>query len=161
LPKFKVNVSDPETGTCKTVEIEGEKAVPLLGLKIGDIIDGAILGLPGHKIQITGGSDKDGFPMRPDVHGGVRAYIILSDKPGFRPKFKGHRERKRVRGNVITEDIVQVNVKIVEKPKPKAKRKRKKVKVEEKKIEAEKREGEAKATEATETSETAEETSES
>jgi len=70
-------------------------------------------------VQITGGSDKDGFPMRPNVHGGVRRNVVLSGGVGFNPKNDGERRRKRVRGNIITDEIVQVNMKIVEKPKGK------------------------------------------
>jgi len=119
MAKFKVIVSDPEDGTSKTVELEDARAVPLIGKKIGDVIDGAILGLSGYKVQITGGSDKDGFPMRPNVHGGVRRDVVLSGGVGFNPKREGERRRKRVRGNVITDEIVQINMKIVEKPKVK------------------------------------------
>jgi small subunit ribosomal protein S6e len=72
MAKFKVILSDPDDGTSKTVELEDARAVPLIGKKIGDIIDGSVVGFPGCKVQITGGSDKDGFPMRPNVHGGVR-----------------------------------------------------------------------------------------
>ncbi len=119
MAKFKIIVSDPEDGTSKTVELEDARAAPLIGKKIGDVIDGAVLGLAGYKVQITGGSDKDGFPMRPDVHGGVRRSVVLSDSPGYHPGKRGERRRKRVRGNVITDDIVQINMKIVEKPKAK------------------------------------------
>jgi small subunit ribosomal protein S6e len=73
--------------------------------------------LPAHKIKIAGGSDKDGVPMRPSVHGGVRRNIVISGGVGFKPKHPGERRRKAVRGNVITEEIVQINAKIVEQPK--------------------------------------------
>jgi len=116
MAKFKVIVSDPEDGTSKTVELEDARAVPLIGKKIGDIIDGSVVGLPGFKVQITGGSDKDGFPMRPNVHGGVRRHVVLSGGVGFNPQNEGERRRKRVRGNIITDEIVQVNMKVVEKP---------------------------------------------
>lgn len=119
MAKFKVIVSDPEDGTSKTVELEDARAVPLIGKKIGDIIDGSVVGLPGFKVQITGGSDKDGFPMRPNVHGGVRRHVVLSGGVGFNPQNEGERRRKRVRGNIITDEIVQVNMKVVEKPKNK------------------------------------------
>jgi len=119
MAKFKIIVSDPEEGTSKTVELEEARAVPLIGKKIGDTIDGTILGLPGCKVQITGGSDKDGFPMRPNVHGGVRRSVVLSGGVGFNPENRGERKRKKVRGNVITDEIVQINMKIVEKPKGK------------------------------------------
>ncbi|RLI18007.1 30S ribosomal protein S6e [Candidatus Bathyarchaeota archaeon] len=134
MAKFKVIISDPEDGTSKMVELEEARTVPLIGRKIGEIIDGAIVGLPGHKLQITGGSDKDGFPMRRNVHGGVRRKIILSGGTGFNPQKEGERRRKTVRGNVITEEIVQINLKIVEKPKQ-AKKAKKTKKAKEKKEE--------------------------
>ncbi|MDD3792152.1 MAG: 30S ribosomal protein S6e [Candidatus Bathyarchaeota archaeon] len=116
MAKFKVIVSDPQTGTSKVVEIEEARAAPLIGKKIGEIIEGATVDLPAHKVKIMGGSDKDGVPMRPDVHGGVRRNVVLSGGSGFNPERKGERKRKTVRGNVITDEIVQVNMKIVERP---------------------------------------------
>jgi small subunit ribosomal protein S6e len=88
--------------------------------------------LPGHKAQITGGSDKDGFPMRPSVHGGVRRRIVLSGGVGFNPQSEGMRRRKTIRGNVITDEIVQINVRITEKPKQAKEGKKTKEKKEEK-----------------------------
>jgi small subunit ribosomal protein S6e len=123
MAKFKVIVSDPETGTSKAVELEESRAIPLVGRKIGEVVDGTIVDLPAHKLQIMGGSDRDGVPMRPSVHGGVRRNVVLSGGVGFNPHNKGERRRKAVRGNVITDDIVQVNAKIVEKPKKPAKSK--------------------------------------
>ena len=117
MAKFKVIVSDPETGTSKVVELQEARATPLISKRIGEIMDGAVVDLPGHKIQIKGGSDKDGFPMRPSVHGGVRRSIVLSGGVGFNPTNEGMRRRKTIRGNVITEEIVQINIKIIEKPK--------------------------------------------
>ena len=117
MAKFKIIVSDPETGTSKVVELEGARAAPLIGKKIGETIEGAIVDSPAHKVQILGGSDKDGVPMRPSVHGGVRRNVVLSGGVGFNPKNSGERKRKAVRGNVVTDEIVQVNMKIVEKPK--------------------------------------------
>jgi small subunit ribosomal protein S6e len=132
VAKFKVIISDPETGTSKAVELEEARASPLIGRRIGEVIDGSILDLSGHKAQITGGSDKDGFPMRPSVHGGVRRRVILSGGVGFNPQNEGMRRRKTVRGNVITDEIVQINVKIVEKPKQPKESKKAKEKKEEK-----------------------------
>ncbi len=113
MAKFKLIISD-STGKSRVVEVEGVKAAPLLGRRIGEVVDGSIVGLSGQKLLITGGTDKDGFPMRPDVHGGVKARVVLSGGVGFHPKVKGERRRKTVRGNIITEDIVQVNMKILE-----------------------------------------------
>ncbi|MCW3993283.1 MAG: 30S ribosomal protein S6e [Candidatus Bathyarchaeota archaeon] len=136
MAKFKIIISDPDSGTSKTVELEETRTVPLIGRRVGEVLDGAIVGLSGHKVKITGGSDKDGFPMRPSVHGGVRRKVILGGGVGFNPKDEGQRRRKMVRGNVITDEIVQINMKIMEKPK-KAKEEKKKTKEKTPKKEAE------------------------
>lgn len=117
MAKFKVVLSDPKTGKAKSVEVEGPRAIPFIGKRIGDTIDGSVIGMPGVKLLITGGSDKDGFPMRPDVHGGVKTRVLLSGGPGFEPKDRGERRRKTIRGNMITEDTLQINVKIIEEAK--------------------------------------------
>jgi small subunit ribosomal protein S6e len=117
MAKFKVIISDPETGTSKVVELEETRAAPLIGRRIGETVEGSLVDLPAHKLQIVGGSDKDGVPMRPSVHGGVRRNVVLAGGVGFNPKNSGERKRKTVRGNVITDEIVQVNTKIIEKPK--------------------------------------------
>ena len=120
MAKFKVIVSDPQTGTSKVVELEEARAAPFIGRKVGETMDGAIVDLSATKVQIKGGSDKDGVPMRPDVHGGVRRNVVLSGGVGFNPTKGGERRRKAVRGNIITDEIVQLNLKIVEQPsKPK------------------------------------------
>ena len=137
MAKFKVIVSDRETGTSRVVELEETRAVPLIGRKIGDVIDGSVVDLPGHKAQIIGGSDKDGFPMRRNVHGGVRRRVILSGGVGFNPQNEGERRRKTVRGNVITDEVVQLNMKIVEKPKQPKERKKTKEKRKKEKLEKE------------------------
>lgn len=116
MAKFKVIVSDPETGTSKVVELEEARAVPFIGRRVGETIDGSVVDLPAHTVQILGGSDKDGVPIRGNVHGGVRRRVVLSGGAGFNPKNKGERRRKTVRGNVITDEIVQINMKIVERP---------------------------------------------
>jgi small subunit ribosomal protein S6e len=125
MAKFKLIVSDPEEGTSKVVELEETRTAPLIGRRIGEVLDGSVVDMPGKKVKITGGSDKDGFPMRPSVHGGVRRRVILSGGVGFNPTHEGARRRKTVRGNVITDDIVQINMKIVEKEKPKETKKAK------------------------------------
>lgn len=126
LAKFRTIISDPDSGISKTVELEENRSIPLIGRKIHEVIDGAVVGLSGYKVQITGGSDKDGFPMRQSVHGGVRRKIILGGGAGFNPNKSGERRRKMVRGNIITDEIVQINMKIVEKPKNNKKNKKEK-----------------------------------
>jgi small subunit ribosomal protein S6e len=116
MAKFKVIVSDPQAGTSKVVDIEEARAAPFIGRRLGEIIDGSAVDLPAHTVQILGGSDKDGVPMLGNVHGGVRRRVVLSGGAGFKAKKKGERKRKTVRGNIITDEIVQINMKIVERP---------------------------------------------
>jgi small subunit ribosomal protein S6e len=116
MAKFKVIVSDPMSGASKVLELEEARASPFISKKLGETLDGAVVDLPAHKIQLMGGSDKDGVPMRSNVHGGVRRAIVLTGGAGFKAKEKGQRKRKVVRGDIITDEIVQINVKIVERP---------------------------------------------
>ena len=112
MGKIKLSISNPD-GKVQNLEIEGPRAQQFVGMKMGDTLNGTVLGLPDIKLRITGGSDKDGFPMRRDVHGGVRKRILLSNGIGFKTSVKGQRRMKMVHGNVITDDIVQVNIKTV------------------------------------------------
>ncbi len=143
MPKFKLIVSDTKTGKSQTIEIEDTKAQTIIGRKIGDTIDGSLFDMKGEKLEITGGSDKDGFPMRRSVHGGIRLGAILSEGPGFHPASQGERRRKMVRGDTITEVISQINMKVLkiskEEKEEKKEEKQKKEK-EEKKEEKQKKE---------------------
>jgi small subunit ribosomal protein S6e len=69
--------------------------------------------------------------MRPSVHGGVRRRVVLSGGVGFNPRDEGVRKRKTIRGNVITDEILQINMKIVERPKEAKESKKAKEKKEE------------------------------
>ena len=114
-------VSDPATGTSQRVEIEDAQLRPLVGTRIGMTIDGAIAGMQGYKLKLTGGTDKDGIPMRPDVHGSAKARIVLSGGVGSKPKDKGMQKRKVVRGNTVSQETTLLNFSIVEAPKRKKK----------------------------------------
>ena len=107
---FKLVISDPKTRLSYQKE-SGEEG--LVGKKIGEKIPGSIAGLDGYELEITGGSDKDGFPMRSDVSGIARKRILISGPPGLHSKARGMRKRKSIRGNTISADIVQINTKIV------------------------------------------------
>jgi len=124
-------VSYPD-GKTEQKELRDEKANALIGKKIGDIIEGSLLDIKGD-LLITGGSDKDGFPMRKDIDGPIRKKILLSKSIGFKPKREGERRKKRVRGNMITDEIIQINTKLIEKPK-KVKKKPEKKETEKKEI---------------------------
>jgi len=125
VAKFKLIVSNPETGKASVHELEGPRAQPLVGREIGEIIDGSIVGMDKAKLKMTGGSDKDGIPMRPDVHGGGKKYTVLSGGVGFNPRSSGERQRKLVRGRMITDQTYQINMHVIkeEQPKPVPKKK--------------------------------------
>ncbi len=111
---MKIVINNPKTGKSYQKEIPEDVETVLYGKKIGDIIDGSLLQLSGYKLKITGGTDKDGFPMRPDLPGTERRQILAGRSVGIRkvPE-KGYRRRKTVRGNTVAEDIAQLNLKIV------------------------------------------------
>ena len=110
MAKFKLIISDPSTGKSSANEIEGARAQALVGRSLGEIIDGSALGIGQGRLRISGGCDKNGIPMRGDVHGGVKKYIVLSSGPGFNPTRHGERRRKLVRGKIITDETYQINL---------------------------------------------------
>lgn len=112
MVEFKAVISDTKSGRAYQIEVKGHHANSLVGKKIGEEIDGIFVGLPGYKLKITGGSDKDGFPMRRDLQGAKRKKILIAKSTGFKPRDKGVRRRKYVRGNMISPEISQINFKI-------------------------------------------------
>ena len=110
MANFKLTISDKK-GKSLTKELKDNEANPLLGLQIGKDADAAIVGLSG-KMKITGGSDKSGVPMRADLHGSARKYVLLSKGVGLQDAEKGERVRKLTRGNTISEEIYQINCKL-------------------------------------------------
>jgi small subunit ribosomal protein S6e len=113
LVEFKVVISD-SYGSSISQEIKDKSAQPLVGSKIGDSIDSSVFGFNEGKIKITGGSDKSGTPMRSDLHGGTKKYILMTSGVGLRNMGPGERKRKLVRGNLITEEIYQLNCQLID-----------------------------------------------
>ena len=112
MVEFKAVIADTKNGKSFNTVVSGQHANRLLGMKIGDEFDGLFVSLPGYKLKITGGSDKDGFPMRRDLPGQQRKKVVLSGGTGFHPDTNGQRKRKQLRGNTISADIVQVNMSV-------------------------------------------------
>ena len=108
----KIVIGDKK-GNAFQKEITADKLNALLSLKIGDEFDGGIVDVPGYKLKLTGGSDKDGFPMRKGIHGAVRKKVLVSDGPGFYPAFQGERSRRSIRGEALGTDIAQINASVV------------------------------------------------
>ncbi len=114
LAEFRAVISDPKDGKSYQAPVAGHHANSLIGKKIGDVVDGIFVGLPGYKLEITGGSDKDGFPMRKDLPGPRRKKLLISKSIGFNSKKSGLRRRKTVRGNTIAPDSLQINMKVMQ-----------------------------------------------
>jgi small subunit ribosomal protein S6e len=132
-----VNDTDPANGgRSYNMTVSGNNLSQFLGKKIGDVVDGIFVGegeltLAGYKLEVTGGSDKTGTPMRSDLSGGVRQSVLVTQSTGFkghslvhktkggeqkrfRYKPDGMRKRRYFRGNTITQDTRQINLKVVE-----------------------------------------------
>lgn len=113
MADFKVVVSDPKTKSYQ-FDVKGPEANKFIGKIIGQDIDGSVVGLSGYKLVITGGSDKSGMVMRPDLPGPKRKKILVATGVGYSPKADGMRRRKTMHGKEISPDIVQINTKIIE-----------------------------------------------
>jgi small subunit ribosomal protein S6e len=109
---FKLVISDPKHRKAYQKEIDQNQS-GFMGKRIGEKVSGNQIGLSGYELEITGGSDRQGFPMRRDMDGIGRKRLLLALPPGFHPKIKGQRKRKSVRGNTISSAVSQINVKVV------------------------------------------------
>jgi small subunit ribosomal protein S6e len=112
MAEFKVVVSD-ETGRTEQFEVDGQDANRFLGRDLGDEVDGSAVDLDGETLELTGGSDNAGRPMRADVSGGDLKELLLEGGVGYEPSRDGERKRVTVRGRTITEETAQVNAAIV------------------------------------------------
>ncbi|MBI5635689.1 30S ribosomal protein S6e [Candidatus Micrarchaeota archaeon] len=101
-----------KSGQSFQKEVEKQKEGQVVGKKIGEALDGGIIGLEGYELTITGGSDASGFPMRSDIAGQRRTNAVLSSGTGIGKVPKGVRLKKRVVGNTVSQSISQVNCKI-------------------------------------------------
>lgn len=114
MADFKVVVSDPDTGNTYQFEVDGQDANRFLGRDIGDEVDGAPVGLDGFTLELTGGSDKAGRPMRDNVAGPNLKELLLEGGVGYKPTREGERKRVTVRGRQVSEETAQINAKVVE-----------------------------------------------
>lgn len=114
MAEFTVAVSDAESGHTYQVEVDGQDANRFIGRELGEEVDGGAVGLDGYTLELTGGSDTAGRPMRPDVRG-VGTKAIMSDGGiGFEPTTDGERKRITIRGREVSDETRQINAKIVE-----------------------------------------------
>lgn len=120
---FKINIGEK---SGKTYKLEAD-APGLIEKKLGETIQGKDIreDLTDYEFEITGASDKSGFPSIKEVQGENRKKVLLKYGKGMHkrtkkegkkkvsnPTPKGLRLRKTVRGEIISENIVQINLKV-------------------------------------------------
>ncbi|KAI5165104.1 small subunit ribosomal protein S6e [Nematocida sp. ERTm5] len=113
---MKLSIANPERTTQKVIEIEHNVESALYEKRIMDVIEGELIApeWSGFLLQLTGGTDKQGFPMKPGVMTPDRVRLLLKKgDTGFRCTDNGLRRRKSVRGDVVSEHIGVLNLKVV------------------------------------------------
>jgi small subunit ribosomal protein S6e len=113
MADFQVVVGDPDDGATHSFDVDGQDANRFVGRSIGETVDGSAVGLSGYELEVTGGSDTSGRPMREDVDGSGTAAVLLEGGVGFEPTVDGERKRVTVRGAEISDETRQINAKIV------------------------------------------------
>eukprot|EP00996_Jenningsia_fusiforme_P002432 NODE_3261_length_1012_cov_293.224299_g2999_i0.p1 GENE.NODE_3261_length_1012_cov_293.224299_g2999_i0~~NODE_3261_length_1012_cov_293.224299_g2999_i0.p1 ORF type:complete len:315 (-),score=86.48 NODE_3261_length_1012_cov_293.224299_g2999_i0:66-947(-) len=117
---MKINVASPSCGTLKQYEVIDEKKLHLLYEKrIAQEFDGEIIGeqFKGYVLRITGGQDKQGFPMKQGVLTNSRVRLLLNRGDVGYQRWrgrKGERRRKTVRGCIVAHDIAVLHTIILE-----------------------------------------------
>jgi small subunit ribosomal protein S6e len=70
----------------------------------------------GYVFKISGGNDKQGFPMKQGVLSAGRVRLLLGDGHScYRPRKRGERKRKSVRGCIVSSDLSVLNLVVVKK----------------------------------------------
>jgi len=114
---MKLNIAYPSTGCQKVIEVDDEnKLRTFYDKRMGMDVDGDVLGdeFKGYVFKITGGNDKQGFPMKQGVLTAARVRLLLSSgHTCYRPRKTGERKRKSVRGCIVSSELSVLNLAIV------------------------------------------------
>ncbi|KAF8920009.1 ribosomal protein S6e [Mucidula mucida] len=98
---MKLNVAYPATGAQKLFDIDEERRYRVFfDKKIAQEVPGDSIGdeFKGYVFRITGGNDKQGFPMKQGVLLPYRVRLLLADGHScYRTRRTGERKRKSVR----------------------------------------------------------------
>jgi small subunit ribosomal protein S6e len=117
MVEFKLVISDAAKSFARPVG--DPQSAGFLGKRIGEAVGGELIGLGGYTLKITGGTDKSGFPLRPDIPGARQVRVFVGDGFGFHAPREGMRKRRSFRGSAISEDTVQINLVVEQRgPKP-------------------------------------------
>ena len=114
MATFQVVVSDPSSGRTAQLEVDGQDANRFVGRELGDEVEGRAVGLDGATLELTGGSDDAGRPLREDVAGPNLEEVLLTGGVGYNPTRDGERKRVTVRGREISDAVAQINVKVTD-----------------------------------------------
>jgi len=116
---MKLNISNPPTGAQKCIEIEDEKKLrAFYDKRMSQEVNGEDVGdqFKGYIFKITGGNDKQGFPMKQGVLTNTRVRLLLkANTTCYRPRRQGERKRKSIRGCIVGPDISVLHLVIVKK----------------------------------------------
>ncbi|EER35287.1 40S ribosomal protein S6 [Candida tropicalis MYA-3404] len=114
---MKLNISYPANGTQKSIDIDDEHKLRVFYEKrMGQEVEGDSVGdeFKGYIFKITGGNDKQGFPMKQGVMHPTRVRLLLSKGHScYRPRRTGERKRKSVRGCIVAQDLSVLALSIV------------------------------------------------
>ncbi|OZJ04518.1 40S ribosomal protein S6-B [Bifiguratus adelaidae] len=112
-----LNIANPATGLQKTIDIEDERRVRVFyDKRMSAEVPGDSVGdeFKGYVFRITGGNDKQGFPMKQGVLLPHRVRLLLSEGHScYRPRRAGERKRKSVRGCIVGPDLAVLSLVIV------------------------------------------------
>ncbi len=100
MVEVKFVLNDPKTGKSYQKMLEEN---PYLNKKVGDKVHGSDLGLDDYELEIRGGSDKSGCPIRFDMPGFGKKKALLASGPCVNGLKKGKKVRKTVVGNLINQ----------------------------------------------------------
>jgi len=114
MADFTIVVADPDSGESHQIDVDGQDANRFIGRELGDEVDGDPVGLDGYTLELAGGSDTSGRPMRDDVRSANTVEILSDGGTGYKPARNGQRKRITVRGREISEDTRQINATITE-----------------------------------------------
>ncbi|KAM0238390.1 hypothetical protein ACHAP5_008675 [Fusarium lateritium] len=113
----KLNISYPANGSQKLIDIEDERKLRVfMDKRMGAEVPGDSIGdeFKGYIFRITGGNDKQGFPMKQGVMHPTRVRLLLSEGHScYRPRRTGERKRKSVRGCIVAMDLSVLALAIV------------------------------------------------